>query len=94
MRVANVQSQVIPRVSVELEDSFRSCICNRTPQLCIDDAPKLQRKRAKITDTDNEEEEAEGKEPQADAEPAAEKEQDKAVDSSDDENTPISNEPE
>lgn len=86
---------MIPRVSVELEDSFRSFICNRTPQSCIDDAPKLQRKRAKITDTDNEEEEeAEGKEPQADAEPAAEKEQDKAVDSSDDENTPISNEPE
>lgn len=93
MRTANVQSQVIPRVSVEFEDPFRSCICNTTLQSCIDDAPKLQKKRAKITDTDNEEEE-EGKEPQADGEPVAEKEQNKAVDSSDDENTPISNEPE
>ncbi|KAH8387325.1 hypothetical protein KR093_006433, partial [Drosophila rubida] len=54
-----------------------------------DDAPKLQKKRAKITDTDNEDED-EAK----DAAPVAEKPQEKNVESSDDENTPLHNEPE
>ncbi|XP_060663385.1 IWS1-like protein [Drosophila nasuta] len=54
-----------------------------------DDAPKLHKKRAKITDTDNEDED-EGKETAALAENA----QEKNVESSDDENTPLHNEPE
>ncbi|KAH8300964.1 hypothetical protein KR044_007249, partial [Drosophila immigrans] len=54
-----------------------------------DDAPKLQKKRAKITDTDNEDED----EPK-DAAALTEKAQEKNAESSDDENTPILNEPE
>lgn len=56
-----------------------------------DDAPKLQKKRVKITDTDNEDDDDEKK---GTEDKTADKAQDKIVESSDDENTPISNEPE
>lgn len=57
-----------------------------------DDVPKLYKKRAKITDTDNEDEDEDRKKDAADN--MAEKSQAKMIESSDDENTPILNEPE